>query len=85
MNRELAFLRAFAVATVIGMIFITTSAFKKNGNQKFKEIDVERIKQHIEKIERYTKNTLAVKMKEHQTSLKTSQSNTAAFRSWIDQ
>ncbi len=43
MNRELIFLRTFAVATVIGMIFITTSAFKNIGNQKFSEIDVERI------------------------------------------
>lgn len=43
MNRELIFLRTFAVATVIGMIFITTSAFKKSGNQKFSDIDVERI------------------------------------------
>jgi hypothetical protein len=43
MNKEIAFLRTFAVATVIGMIFITTSAFNKNDNQKFSEIDVERI------------------------------------------
>ena len=43
MKRELIFLRTFAVATVIGMIFITTSAFRENGNQKFNEIDVERI------------------------------------------
>ncbi|MFD2907547.1 hypothetical protein ACFSX9_02250 [Flavobacterium ardleyense] len=43
MNRELVFLRAFAVATVVGMIYITTSAFKQNGNKKFGEIDVERI------------------------------------------
>ena len=41
-------------------------------------------KQHIEKIERYTKNTLSVKMKAHENYLKTSQSSTAAFRSWID-
>jgi hypothetical protein len=43
MNRELIFLRAFAIATVLGMVFITTSAFKHGGNQKFSEIDVERI------------------------------------------
>ncbi len=43
MKRELIFLRAFAFATVFGIIFITTSAFKKNANQKFSEIDVERI------------------------------------------
>ena len=43
MNRELIFLRTFAVATVIGMVVLTSSAFKKSGNQKFSEIDVERI------------------------------------------
>jgi hypothetical protein len=43
MKRELVFLRAFAVATVVGMIFISSLAFKKNENQKFSEIDVERI------------------------------------------
>lgn len=43
MNKELIFLRTFAVATVGGMILITTSAFKNSGNQKFSEIDVERI------------------------------------------
>jgi hypothetical protein len=43
MNKELVFLRAFAATTVIGMVFITTSAFNKSGNQKFDVIDVERI------------------------------------------
>src|SRR5690554_997177 len=43
MNKELIFLRTFAVATVMGMVVITSSAFKQNGNQKFSEIDVERI------------------------------------------
>jgi hypothetical protein len=43
MNKELIFLRAFAVATVLGMFFIVTSAFKQSGNQRFSEIDVERI------------------------------------------
>lgn len=43
MNRELVFLRAFAIAMVIGIIFISTSAFKNTGNQKFAQIDVERI------------------------------------------
>lgn len=43
MNKELVFLRTFAVATVAAMIFITSSAFKQSGNQKFREIDVERI------------------------------------------
>lgn len=43
MKRELVYLRAFAVTTVVGMIFITSLAFKVNENQKFDEIDVERI------------------------------------------
>ncbi len=43
MNKELIFLRTFSVAIVIVMTFITTLAFKSNGNQKFSEIDVERI------------------------------------------
>jgi hypothetical protein len=43
MNRELVFLRTFAVATACGIIFIFTSAFTNNGKQKFGEIDVERI------------------------------------------
>lgn len=42
-------------------------------------------KQHVEKIERYTKNTLSVKMKNYTSYLKTSQSNTASFREWIKQ
>jgi len=40
-------------------------------------------KQHIEKIERYNKNTLAVKMIGNDKYLKTSQSKTSTFRSWI--
>lgn len=43
MKRELAFLRVFAAITAVGMILITTTAFKKSGNQKFGVIDVERI------------------------------------------
>lgn len=43
MKRELIFLRAFAFATVVAMAFMASTAFKKNGNQKFGEIDVERI------------------------------------------
>lgn len=43
MNKELIFLRTFAVATTVGIIFMTSLAFKTNGNQKFGEIDVERI------------------------------------------
>jgi hypothetical protein len=43
MKRELIFLRAFAGAIALGMIFITATAFKQSGNQRFSEIDVERI------------------------------------------
>lgn len=43
MKRELVFLRSFAVAIAIGVIFIAATAFKETGNQKFSEIDVERI------------------------------------------
>ncbi|MBN8704253.1 MAG: hypothetical protein J0L62_00140 [Bacteroidetes bacterium] len=43
MKKELVFLRTFAVATAIGMIWISTTAFKQSGNQRFSEIDVERI------------------------------------------
>ncbi|WP_281233833.1 hypothetical protein [Flavobacterium gelatinilyticum] len=43
MNRELVFLRTFAAFVAIGVTLLTTSAFKKLGNQKFTEIDVERI------------------------------------------
>ena len=41
-------------------------------------------KQHVEKIDRYTKNTLAVKMTGNDRYLKTSQSNTSPFRVWIE-
>ena len=43
MNKELVFLRTFAVTTAIGFVFMASTAFKKYGNQKFTEIDVERI------------------------------------------
>ncbi len=43
MNKELIFLRTFAIATAASIIFLTSSAFKKSGNQRFSEIDVERI------------------------------------------
>ena len=42
-------------------------------------------KTHIEKIEYYTKNSLAVKLKGYQNHLITSQNNTAQFRIWINQ
>ena len=41
-------------------------------------------KKHIEKIERYAKNSLAIKMKGCETSLKTSQSATSSFREWVE-
>src|SRR5690606_32876162 len=43
MNKELIFLRAFALTVALGAIIAVTSAFKKSGNQRFSEIDVERI------------------------------------------
>jgi len=43
MHRELTFLRTFAVATVIGVVFLVATSMKNGGNQKFGEIDVERI------------------------------------------
>ncbi|CAM3974395.1 hypothetical protein FLCU109888_11915 [Flavobacterium cucumis] len=43
MNRELIFLRTFAAATAIGILTIGSMSFKKSGNRKFTEIDVERI------------------------------------------
>ncbi len=41
-------------------------------------------KHHIEKIERYTKNTVAISVKGTKNHLKTSQSNTAPFMQWIE-
>ena len=43
MNRELIFLRTFALITGIGMLYLTFSSFKTTVNPKFTEIDVERI------------------------------------------
>ncbi|MFN3666858.1 MAG: LytR/AlgR family response regulator transcription factor [Sediminibacterium sp.] len=42
-------------------------------------------KSHVEKIEYYAKNTLAIKLKGYQKPLSTSQNNTAPFRVWIAQ
>ncbi|MDR6457545.1 DNA-binding LytR/AlgR family response regulator [Chryseobacterium vietnamense] len=42
-------------------------------------------KNHIERIERYNKNTLSVQIKGQKDHLVTSQSNTAAFRKWIEE
>lgn len=43
MNKELVFLRSFGIATAFGVIMLASSAFKKIGNKRFAEIDVERI------------------------------------------
>lgn len=43
MNKELAFLRSFAAITVLGIIFLSSVAFKGSGNHKFNTIDVQRI------------------------------------------
>ncbi len=42
-------------------------------------------KNHIELIERYSKNALSVKLTGHDKHLITSQSNTSAFRNWLEQ
>lgn len=41
-------------------------------------------KQHIEKIKRYNKNSLAIYLKGHVSHLKTSQNKTSSFREWIE-
>ncbi len=41
-------------------------------------------KTYIERIERYSKNSLAIKLKAYENYLKTSQNNTALFREWIE-
>ncbi|WDF65984.1 hypothetical protein [Flavobacterium sp. KACC 22763] len=43
MNKELTFLRTFAAVTAISITMLATFAFKKLGNQRFSEIDIERI------------------------------------------
>ena len=43
MKRELLFLRTFAAATVVAMVYIASTAFNKSENTRFTEIDVERI------------------------------------------
>lgn len=43
MKKELIFLRTFASTTAIGVLFFAFSGFNGSGNQKFREIDVERI------------------------------------------
>jgi DNA-binding LytR/AlgR family response regulator len=41
-------------------------------------------KNYVERIERYTKNTLSIKIQNYQKQLFTSQSHTASFREWIE-
>lgn len=41
-------------------------------------------KQHVERIERYNKNTLAIQMKGYKNHLITSQGSTSVFRKWIE-
>ncbi len=43
MNKELIFLRTFAVTAAISSSFLFFSSFKNSGNQKFETIDVQRI------------------------------------------
>lgn len=43
MNKELVFLRTLAGTIAVGVVFITSFAFKNGQKQKFGEIDVERI------------------------------------------
>ncbi|PWN62816.1 LytTR family transcriptional regulator DNA-binding domain-containing protein [Chryseobacterium viscerum] len=42
-------------------------------------------KKHIERIERYNKNSLSIKIKGYKDHLITSQSNTSSFRKWIEE
>ncbi len=41
-------------------------------------------KQYIERIERYAKNTIALKLRGYQQYLVTSQNSTAAFKEWVE-
>lgn len=42
-------------------------------------------RKYIERVERYSKNALSVKLKEHPQHLVTSQGNTADFRVWLEE
>ena len=84
-----------------GVVFAFDTAGKKNmlNESTLKEIEMQlnpsdffRInrselvqKHHIERIERYNKNTLSVQIKGQKDHLITSQSNTSAFRKWIEE
>jgi DNA-binding LytR/AlgR family response regulator len=41
-------------------------------------------KEYVEKIERYSKNSIAIKLKGYHTILKTSQNSTSQFKNWIE-
>lgn len=43
MKKELVFLRSFATVAACGVVFLSFMAFNQSGNQRFAEIDVERI------------------------------------------
>lgn len=43
MNKELIFLRTFAITTAAGILWLSSTAFTNSKNQRFTEIDVERI------------------------------------------
>ncbi|MFS4470237.1 LytR/AlgR family response regulator transcription factor [Chryseobacterium sp. T20] len=84
-----------------GVVFAFDKAGKKHllNESTLKEIEIQlnssdffRInrselvqKNHIERIERYNKNTLSVQIKGQKDHLITSQSNTSAFRKWIEE
>ncbi|UKB77821.1 LytR/AlgR family response regulator transcription factor [Chryseobacterium sp. MEBOG07] len=84
-----------------GIVFAVDTAGKKNllNESTLKEIEKQvdplaffRInrselvqKKHIERIERYNKNTLSIKIKGYKDHLITSQSNTSSFRKWIEE
>lgn len=83
-----------------GVIFAFDATYKKHliTNNSLKELEVQlnphcffKInrstlinKDYIERIERYNKNTLAIRLKGGKDYLKTSQSATASFREWIE-
>ncbi|MDR4954517.1 LytTR family DNA-binding domain-containing protein [Chryseobacterium sp. ES2] len=95
-TEEISFFRAEE-----GVVFAFDTAGKKHllNESTLKEIEMQlnpsdffRInrselvqKHHIERIERYNKNTLSVQIKGQKDHLITSQSNTSAFRKWIEE
>ncbi len=76
----------------LGKKHMLTETSLKEIEEQLKPIDFFRInrseivqKSHIVTIERYNKNSLAVKIKAKDNYLKTSQSNTARFRAWLEE